>query len=253
MSVGRGSSGGPLQDMVSEQLSYSESMDGSGKRCPTCMHPAKAKKKFCETHNKAFDNIMRSATRPPPGVKVAKKAPKKNRAKKSTGGKRKKGLAGLVVRSSSSSTSESVPKTDEHRAFRLGRGSMIIFSVAGSLGTSRYGPAGLLINPHHTCPLALEELGLGSTKGLLGPPLAPILAQSGRCTLMNTCWYGPSAFVLVSFRTGRSHNRIDMLSRPQVYFDFRRQEESWESGSGEPGVAGLLCELPGSRGEDDEV
>lgn len=66
MSVGRGSSGGPLQDMVSEQLSYSESMDGSGKRCPTCMHPAKAKKKFCETHNKAFDNIMRSATRPPP-------------------------------------------------------------------------------------------------------------------------------------------------------------------------------------------
>ena len=109
--LSRASKGGALTPSLAEQLhmqrSLSQSSDASREKvCPVCSQPSKPKKKYCDKHNRAFDNIMRQACKPPNGTKVVKK-PKAKKSKRN----------GKDQQSQSNGSSDDEPKTDEHKAF----------------------------------------------------------------------------------------------------------------------------------------
>ena len=82
-----------LHEMMEAQMSRSTSEGQSskeGRQCPACPELRKGNKRFCATHNTAFECIARSACKPPEGMEHKVKAKiKKRQDKKKKKGKQK--------------------------------------------------------------------------------------------------------------------------------------------------------------------
>ena len=100
---------GGLSDQLDAMRKLSKPLTAS-RQCNACQEPAKSKKKYCDTHNKAFDNILRQATKLPLGVKRTEKVKNKT-------SKKKKGKAGQAQDETDEEDSDQEMQTDEHKAF----------------------------------------------------------------------------------------------------------------------------------------